>query len=265
MKGVKKGMKVFVIGNKFDANYKYTHLGNDKNAIEKLINGTHEFANQIMVENAALLLGRKALVHADGYAVHTKCLELAKKMGQNAFNLLHYSASAVAGLDLGFSTQYGISQIYQKAQQNDITLTYILGADDIDFEQIKDTFIIYQGTNADRATGYADVVLPAENYTEKFASYTNNEGLVQKTVTAVNSPDECKLDSEIINLIAQKLKITLPAFEYKISPNKLEEIQHNNASQTFYSIAIESKYCKCSISRNSKTMLECEKEDNYKK
>lgn len=261
LKGAKKGLKVFVLGNKFDANYKYTYLGNDKSAIAKLIAGTHELSEGIFTENAALLLGRKALTQADGYKIHSLTLELANKMGPKSFNLLHYSASAVAGMDLGFSVDGGINEIYKKVALGGINFTYLLGADDIDFKQIEKTFIVYQGTNADYAVKYANVVLPSENYTEKFATYTNNEGISQMTVKAVESPLEAKLDTEIITKIAKQLRITIPEFEYRSAPNKIREIENADASQTFTSIDVQPKYCICSISRNSKTMLECEKEN----
>jgi NADH-quinone oxidoreductase subunit G len=96
-------------------------------------------------------------------------------MGEKAFNLLHYSASAVAGLDLGFSCEGGINAVYNKIKQKNITLTYLLGADDIDFKQIQDTFIIYQGTNADRAVTHWPI--------NSIISVTYPELLIQKKVS----------------------------------------------------------------------------------
>jgi NADH-quinone oxidoreductase subunit G len=255
LKAVKNGCKIFVIGEKFNANYKFTHLGNEKSLLSDVL--AVKFP-EIFSEKAAILVGRKALVEKDGYAVHKLCLEIAEKMGENAFNLLHESASAVAGLDFGFINEGGIEEIYEKIQKQEITTTFLLGSDDIDLEKIRKSFVIYQGTHADRAIKFADVILPSEAYTEKFASFVNNEGKIQTTVKAVESPSEAKNDEEIIRMIAKKMRISLPEFAHILNP-----ISVKNATEIAGSFTIphlESRFRTCSISRNSKTMLECEKQ-----
>ena len=258
LKGIKKGLKVFVIGNEFNANYKYSHLGNDKSILNDILEGKYP---ELFGEKSALLLGRKALVQKDGYYIHRLALDIAQKMGINAFNLLHTSASTVAGLDFGFSCDGGIDEIYNKINKGDIKLSFLLGADDINLDIIKKTFVIYQGTHADKAIRYANIILPAETYTEKFATYTNNEGKIQITTKAVESPLEAKNDAEIIHIIAKKMRIFIPEFEYSIKQSLIELPIENFNGQNFANITGDN-YCKCSISRNSKTMLECEKQLN---
>lgn len=255
-KGIKKGLRVFVVGNTFDANYPVTHLGNDKSILHDVLNGKYP---ELLGNSSALLLGRKALIDDDGYSVHNVCLQIAEKMGQNAFNLLHANASTVAGIDLGFTCEGGIDEIYAKIKEDKIGLTYLLGSDDINFDKIKKTFIIYQGTNADNAVRYADVVLPSEAYTEKFATYTNNEGKIQMTTKAVESPNEALNDIEIVKMIVKKMRISIPEFEYIQKQSIINADNIKTLSGHFASI-VQNKYCKCSISRNSKTMLACEKQ-----
>jgi NADH-quinone oxidoreductase subunit G len=207
---------------------------------------------------SAILVGRKALIEKDGYAVHKICLEIGEKMGENAFNLLHETASAVAGLDFGFISEGGIEEIYEKIQKQEITTTFLLGSDDIDIEKIRNSFIIYQGTHADKAIKFADVILPSEAYTEKFTSFINNEGKMQTTVKAVESPSEAKNDEDIIRMIAKKMRISLPEFAHILNPIAVKNT--TEIAGKFTIPRLESRFRTCSISRNSKTMLECEKQ-----
>ncbi len=255
LKAVKNGCKVFVIGEKFNANYKFTHLGNEKSLLSDVLAGKFP---EIFSGKSAILVGRKALIEKDGYAVHKICLEIGEKMGENAFNLLHETASAVAGLDFGFISEGGIEEIYEKIQKQEITTTFLLGSDDIDLEKIRKSFIIYQGTHADKAIKFADVILPSEAYTEKFTTFINNEGKMQTTVKAVESPSEAKNDEEIIRMIAKKMRISLPEFAHILNPIAVKNT--TEIAGKFTIPQLESRFRTCSISRNSKTMLECEKQ-----
>lgn len=253
LKATKKGLKVFVIGNKFNANYKYTHLGMEKSTLEEILSEKHD----VFGTNSAILVGRQALTQKDGHQVHKICLEIAKKMGEKSFNLLHESASTVAGLDLGFTTEGGIENIYQSIEEGNTALSYILGAEDLKNEIIKKTFVIYQGTHADRSIAFANLILPAETYTEKFATYTNNEGKIQCTTKAAESPNSAEYDAKTIRNIAKKARISIPEFEYSITPNHIVE-ETTTLDGTFAPLS-EEHFLKCSISRNSKTMFECQK------
>ncbi len=254
LKAVKNGCKVFVVGEKFNANYKFTHIGSEKSLLSDILAGKFP---EVFGEKSAILVGRNALVEKDGYAVHKICLEIGEKMGENAFNLLHQTGSAVAGLDFGFTNDGGIAEIYEKIQKQEVTTTFLLGSDDIDFEKIRKSFVIYQGTHADKAIKFADVILPSEAYTEKFASYINNEGKIQHTIKAVESPLEAKNDEEIIRTIAKKMRATLPEFAHDFTPVTVQNF--GEMTGKFAISQQESRFRTCSISRNSKTMLECEK------
>ncbi len=257
LKAVQSGCKIYVVGSQFDANYKYTYLGNDKSLLEGILNGE---TPELLKDGSALLLGRKALCDEDGYYVHNISLQIAKKMGVKSFNLLHISGSSVAGLDLGFSTDGGIEAINKEIDNNNIQFTYLLGADDVsNFDSIKKTFVVYHGTHADRAIRYADVVLPAEAYTEKFATYTNNEGKIQMTTQSIESPLDAKYDAEVVRLLAKKVRIAIPEFDYMENSLIIESDNDTFSTKVFEGLSSKT-YCKCSISRNSKTMLECEKQ-----
>ncbi len=258
LRAVKNGCKVFIIGEKFNANYQFTHIGNDKSLLNDVLTEKYPEIFDYKTGKSAILLGRKALIGKDGYAIHKICLEIGEKMGKNAFNLLHETASAVAGLDFAFINEGGIDEIYEKIQKGDINLTILLGSDDIDFAKIRKSFVVYIGTHADKAIKFADVVIPSEAYTEKFAHFINNEGKMQSTFKAVESPNEAKNDDEIIRLIAKKMRISLPEFSHIITPTSVNIT--GEISGKFTMPPVESRFRVCSISRNSKTMLECEKQ-----
>lgn len=254
-KGTKKGLKVFVVGNEFNANYSYTHIGNDKSLLIEILNGKYP---EIFSEKSAILVGREALHGKDGYSIHQTCLEISQKMGANSFNLLHKSASAVAGLDFGFTTEGGIEAIYSAINAGKVKTTYILGGDTINTDVIKKTFVIYQGTHADRTVPFANLILPAETYTEKFATYTNNEGKIQMTTKAVESPSDAILDCQTIRNIAKKMRVVIPDFNYQHMQANFHDSPSQSLSGAFSELE-KQRFLKCSISRNSKTMLECEK------
>ena len=77
----------------------------------------------------------------------------------------------------------------------------------------------------------------------------------------MESPLEAKNDAEIIHIIAKKMRIFIPEFEYSIKQSLVELPVGNFNGHNFANFTSDI-YCKCSISRNSKTMLECEKQLN---
>src|SRR6185312_5384337 len=125
-KVARKGGKVFAIGPEVDLGMKVEWLGNDLSLLGKLPQAVSDaFAK---AERPAVIVGAGALA-AGGLGA---ALALVKRLGLikdgwNGFNVLHTSASRMAGLVLGFAQKGGIADI-EKAKPEVIIL---LGADEV--------------------------------------------------------------------------------------------------------------------------------------
>jgi NADH-quinone oxidoreductase subunit G len=221
-KGWRAGrLTVGVIGEAADLNYAYEHVGDGPAALKALANGSHPFANTLKnAKRPMLIIGQGALARADGAEVANLAAEVAVKTGMlNAeegwcgYNVLHTAAARVGGLDLGVVPSEGgldTAGMLEAAKAGDIGLLYLLGADEIDLSQIKDSFIVYQGSHGDNGARYADVILPGAAYTEKCASYVNTEGRVQMTERVIFPPGDGREDWAIIRALSEYLENTLP-------------------------------------------------------
>ncbi len=89
---------------------------------------------------------------------------------------------------------------------------YLLGADETveRGENLKDTFIIYQGHHGDKGAEIANVVLPGAAYTEKNATYVNTEGRAQRTQLVVAPPGKAREDWQILRAISEVIGSPLP-------------------------------------------------------
>jgi NADH-quinone oxidoreductase subunit G len=131
----------------------------------------------------------------------------------NVFNVLHHAAARVGGLDLGFVPGPGgrdIGGILAGCRSGDVELLYLLGADEIDTNDLGDAFVIYQGHHGDRGAARADVVLPGAAYTEKDGSYVTTEGRVQLARRAVFPPGEAREDWKILRALSDAVGHPLP-------------------------------------------------------
>ena len=127
----------------------------------------------------------------------------------NGFNLLHTAASRVGALELEFFPAKGGMSL-DDMTGGKLDVLYLLGADELPFEKMKNTFIIYQGHHGDAGAAHADVILPGAAYTEKNATYVNTEGRAQLARQAVFPPGEAKEDWKIMRALSDKLGKTLP-------------------------------------------------------
>jgi len=99
----------------------------------------------------ALILGQGALARSDGAAILGLASRIAAATGMigpagapaeggwNGFNVLHTAAARVGALDLGFVPQVGgrdVAGILEGASKGEIELVYLLGADELDVEQL---------------------------------------------------------------------------------------------------------------------------------
>lgn len=207
---------IAAIGTNADLSYKYKNLGDDVEALEKILAGKSDFSK--VLENAKkpmLILGVDAVSGKDGAAILNLAKKIAEKFAMiqdnwNGFNFLAKSSGLINGLELGFTSAGGIDKILDQTKSGKIKLAFLLGVDeDIDFASLKNTFKIYIGSNGDKGAHDADIILPAAAFSEKETTYINCEGRAQKTNRAIFAPESAKEDWQIILEIADYSAIDL--------------------------------------------------------
>ncbi|MFY9288536.1 MAG: NADH-quinone oxidoreductase subunit NuoG [Alphaproteobacteria bacterium] len=209
------GMRVGMIGSQVDLGYPYRHLGNSAAALADLMTGKHEFAK--ILQNAKkpmVIVGAGALTQGLQFAVR----ELADKFNMiqpdwNGFNVMQLVASRVGGIDLGFLPQaggMGTKAILDAADVGKMDLVWLLGADELEFQKLNKSFVVYQGHHGDKGAHIADVVLPGAAYTEKNALYVNTEGRPQLAQQAVFPPGQAREDWAIIRAFSEVIGKALP-------------------------------------------------------
>lgn len=218
---MKRHQKLHVarIGQQDDQTYKIEELGDNPEILADILNGNHEFAQQLKAAKYPMIIvGDGVYSRRDGFALLSLIHDIIAKYNIvrsdfNGFNILHNHASMVASLDLGFTLgpdKGGAPEILKMAQDGKVKCVYLLGADNIDAKKLAGSFVIYQGHHGDEAAFAADVILPGAAYTEKSATYVNMEGRPQQTKAALHPPGAAKEDWVIIKMLADKLKITIP-------------------------------------------------------
>lgn len=270
-----------------DPNYKVSHLGQDLSVIDQILEGKHDFAEILKsAKKPMIILGHGALTRSDASAIFSKVVQLATKYeivtpNWNGFNVLHHSASRVAGLDLGFVPQNQGKNIAAMLN-NGVEVLWLLDADEFDVKAIPDNcFVIYQGHHGEKAAARADVILPGATYTEKSGTYTNTEGRVQRSYRAIFPPGMAKEDWSIIVAVAKACEHELPFYDLEslrdqmvknhpvfasigLKESHLDLQKYTGATskniekQPVMSI-ISDYFLTNSISRASSTMQECSK------
>lgn len=205
-KAIKNGAKVFAIGEEVDLTYRATWLGNDAGLISKL---PKEAADALKAAKKPMLVMGGGALGVDG--AHGDALKLADKYKMitpewNGFNVLHFSASRMGGLMLGYAQSGGISDIIAAKPK----LAFFLGADEVDFSQFGDSLKVFIGHHGDKGAHAADIILPAAAYTEKNGTYVNLEGRVQRSDKAVYAPGDAREDWSILRALSEVLGHKLP-------------------------------------------------------
>jgi NADH-quinone oxidoreductase subunit G len=270
-------LKIYAIGEKADLTYKTQWLGNNPAVLHDIAAGKHELGE--VFKNAAnpmLIVGQGALARADGAEILKSARYIADKFGLikegwNGFNVLHTAAARVGGLDVGFVPGKGgkdVQAIMDGASKGDIDVVYLLGADEINVRNFGNAFVIYQGHHGDNAAHRADIILPGAAYTEKNATYTNTEGVVQHTVQAVFPPGEAKEDWKILRMFSEEMGKKLPfdtleqlRAAFPKTPAGAWQVGKGDANAQMsaqpFIYPIGNFYMTDPISRASKTMAEC--------
>jgi NADH-quinone oxidoreductase subunit G len=204
-KVARKGGRVFAIGPEIDLGMKVEWLGDELKLLAKLPKAVKEaFAG---AERPAVIVGGGALAAgAQGVSLAlVEPLGLIKE-GWNGYNVLHFSASRMAGLILGYAQQCGIADIEAAAPE----LVLLLGADEVAADRFKGAYKVYIGHHGDAGAKQADLVLPGATYAEKHGTYVNTEGRVQRGEKAAFPPGEAREDWSILRAVSELAGKTLP-------------------------------------------------------
>lgn len=213
------GFIMAAIGAQADLTYDCPTIGAGPETLAQLAEGDHDFAASLSgAERPMLILGMGALARPDGAAVLAQARAVAERQGMvsdgwNGFNVLHTAAARVGGLDIGFvpaANGHDTAGIIAAAKAGDIDVLFLLGADEIDTDNLGDCFVVYIGHHGDAGAHRADAVLPAAAYTEKDATYVNTEGRVQRTRRAIFAPGDAREDWTIIRALSDVVGSTLP-------------------------------------------------------
>jgi len=170
----------------------------------------------------------------------------------------------------------GTNEILVGAQSGDISVIYLLGADEIDTSALGQAFVIYQGHHGDVGAHRADVILPGAAYTEKNAIYVNTEGRVQLGERAAFPPGEAREDWAIIRALSgemgialsydtqaalrEKIQVTHPAFlalDMVEAAEWSEFGEEGEIDDAPFKSAVGNFYMTDPISRASETMAKC--------
>jgi len=213
------GADIAVIGDAVDLTYDYEHLGTGPDDLLAFVKSSKGFISKLKkAKKPVIILGAGALARSDGAQLLRIVGELAKNLnvvreGWNGFNILHTAAARIGGLDMGFLPGEGgksYAETLKAAGSGEIKTVFLLGADELDTSNLKDIFVIYQGSHGDVGAHVADVILPSAAYTEKDGLYVNIEGRVQMGNRAVAPKGEAKEDWAIIRALSSHIDRLLP-------------------------------------------------------
>jgi NADH-quinone oxidoreductase subunit G len=279
------GFSVAAIGPPLDLTYPVEMLGQGGAALEAVAAGEHAWCEQLrLAKKPMLVIGQGALARADGGQILATARAIAEnyglvRSGWNGFNVLHCAAARVGGLDLGFvpgPEGHDVAGIVEGCRSGRIEVLYLLGADEIDAEDLGSAFVVYQGHHGDRGASRADVILPGAAYTEKDGIYVNTEGRVQLGRRATFPPGDAREDWKIIRALSgavgrplaydtlaelrDRLRRAHPTFAAadQLMPAEWGEFgQSGPIDPTPFTYPIADFYRTDPVSRASATMAEC--------
>ena len=203
-KAIKRGAKVFAIGEEIDLTYPVEWLGNDLGLIGRLPDAVAEAFGR--AQRPAVIVGGGALNKGHGASLALIGRLGLVKDGWNGYNVLHMAASRMGGLMLGYAQAGGIAAVADKAPK----LVFLLGADEVAADRFAGALTVYIGHHGDTGAAMADVILPGASYAEKSGTYVNLEGRVQRGDRAVFPPGDAREDWAILRALSDVLGHRLP-------------------------------------------------------
>ena len=279
--------QIGVIGPKVNQTYRYNHLSDSLNYLNKLSDGNTDF-NKVLnnAKNPLIIIGTSAINTADGKKILETSAALAKKIQKNKdinpLNILYQDISRVGALELNFYNKYFDNNYNLQLKKHIDTnkpVVFLMGLDEVDLSILKNAYVVYLGHHGDKSASVADVILPTPAYTEKTSTYMNIEGRVIQTNKCHNPLGEAKEEWKIFrvlsNLINHQLKFNnLSELRNEITKNfnqftSINELKPNK-NITFAKVNkiddikiqynINNFYMNDSISRSSETMALCTKD-----
>ena len=279
--------QIGVIGPKVNQTYRYNHLSDSLNYLNKLSDGNTDF-NKVLnnAKNPLIIIGTSAINTADGKKILETSAALAKKIQKNKdinpLNILYQDISRVGALELNFYNKYFDNNYNLQLKKHIDTnkpVVFLMGLDEVDLSILKNAYVVYLGHHGDQSASVADVILPTPAYTEKTSTYMNIEGRVIQTNKCHNPLGEAKEEWKIFrvlsNLINHQLKFNnLSELRDEITKNfnqftSINELKPNK-NITFAKVNkiddikiqynINNFYMNDSISRSSETMALCTKD-----
>ena len=193
------GAEVALVGPAVDLTYDYHHMGDDRAALQKVVDMGGDDA--IKGKPSLVIVGQGALQEADGAAVLASAQTIAANT-ESGLLVLHTAASRVGAMDVNATNEGGMDAV------NAADVIYNLGADEVEIGE--GAFVIYQGSHGDRGAHRADVILPGAAYTEENGLFVNTEGRPQLAMRAGFAPGEAKENWAILRALSAELGGTLP-------------------------------------------------------
>ena len=285
---IQNNCKIGLIGNKLNLNYEYEHLSNSISHLNEILNGKSSYCKILeRSQNPLIIIGISAINYSDGKNVLNLSAEIAKKLinkteSFNPLNILQQNISRVGALDINFYNSifdYNFEENLKNEISNKKPVVFLLGQDEINFDLLKGSFVVYLGHHGDKGAACADIVLPTPAYTEKNSTYVNAEGRIIQTSRSHNPLGEAKEEWKIFRALSD-------SFNKKLKFNNLNELRNDIVEfyPTFKNLFIEPTFNKLSfgskvlvkdrnisynienfymtdsISRSSETMAHCTKE-----
>jgi NADH-quinone oxidoreductase subunit G len=204
---------IALIGQRADLTYPYHYLGAGPDSLAELANGKGDYADILYkAERPLVLVGASIFTRNDGARVAALAARVAVEVGAvsdswNGYSVLHYAASRVGALDIGFVPDEGGKTAVQMAS-GEVDVVFSLGADEIDVD--RGPFVVYIGSHGDAGAHRADVILPGAAYPEKSGLYVNTEGRVQMAARAAFPPGDAREDWAIMRALSDHLGARLP-------------------------------------------------------
>lgn len=209
-------LEISAIGVNYDLTYDYQNLGDNITILQDIIDGKSELGKKFKAaKKPAIIFGEDIIKGQDGDKIINNLKIFAQKFNLiqddfNGFNFLAKSTGLINGLEADLVSEKGVDDILNKCQKGKIKTIILHNVDDeIDFEKLKDCFVIYIGSHGDNGANNADLIIPTAAYSEKNAIYVNLEGRAQKSLKAVNAPGNAKDDISFIIDLADKLNLDL--------------------------------------------------------
>ncbi|KUJ79312.1 NADH-quinone oxidoreductase subunit NuoG [Ruegeria profundi] len=257
------GAEVAVVGPAVDLTYEYQHMGDDRAALQKVVDMGGD--DEIKGKASLVIIGQGALKEADGAAVLAAAQTIAANTDSGLI-VLHTAASRVGAMDVDATNEGGIEAI------SAADVIYNLGADEIEIGE--GAFVIYQGSHGDRGAHRADVILPGAAYTEENGLFVNTEGRPQLAVRAGFAPGEAKENWAILRALSAELGAKLPydslaqlrtalieavphlARIDEVIENKVEQLEAGPLGKATFRNALGDFYLTNPIARASQLMAE---------